>query len=547
MFYMDNYEIERFALDNAVRYDGKADLGSVMGQILGAHPELRAKAKEIIKEVKEIVDRVNSLSIEEQKNKLAELGEVIKPEKEEKDKIPDLKNTKKLVVRFAPNPNGPISFGHCRPALLNWFIKEKYKGKYILRFDDTDPKNKVPIREAYKWFKEDLKWLGIKPNKVVIQSKRLKVYYKYAQELINMRKAYVCTCDVDKKRELLQKGLKCPCYDLYQTDRWNDMLNGKYKEGEAVLRIKTDLNHPNPAVRDWAAFRIVDDHDHPINKKARVWPLLNFASAIDDHEFKVTHIIRGIDLKISDDRQKYIYKYFGWRYPETMYHGKLYVSGIKSTSETKKLIESGEIKDWDDPRLGTIKALRRRGFSSEAIRRFMREVGIKRTDINVSMDMLAAFNKEIIDSKTKRFFFIERPQKIRIENAPFLEVNVPMHPDNPKMGVRKFRTNDYFYVSDKIEKGVMYRFMHLFNFKNGKFHSAEYDKDLHAKLIHWLPVNEKVVNVQVLMPDGTVKKGVGEAGLRKLKVGEVIQFERFGFVRFDKKNEEELAFVFGHK
>jgi len=203
MFYMDNYEIERFALDNAVRYDGKADLGSVMGQILGAHPELRAKAKEIIKEVKEIVDRVNSLSIEEQKNKLAELGEVIKPEKEEKDKIPDLKNTKKLVVRFAPNPNGPISFGHCRPALLNWFIKEKYKGKYILRFDDTDPKNKVPIREAYKWFKEDLKWLGIKPNKVVIQSKRLKVYYKYAQELINMRKAYVCTCDVDKKRELL--------------------------------------------------------------------------------------------------------------------------------------------------------------------------------------------------------------------------------------------------------------------------------------------------------------------------------------------------------
>jgi len=543
---MNEYEILRITLDNAVRYEGKADAGSVMGLLLGAHPELKTKAKDLMPEIKKVVEEVNKLSIKEQRERLNDLGDIIRPEKQEKDKIPDLGNPKKVVVRFAPNPNGPISFGHCRPALLNWFIKEKYNGKYILRFDDTDPKVKVPLKEAYDWFKEDLNWLGVKPNKVVVQSKRLKIYYKYAQKLIDMRKAYVCTCDLEKKREGLHKGLACECRDMYQTERWKDMFD-TYKPGEAVLRIKTDLDNPNPAVRDWAAFRIIDNHKHPINKKARVWPLLNFASAIDDYEFKVTNILRGIDLQISDARQKYIYKYFGWKYPETLYHGKLIIEGMKSTSETKKLIDSGEIKDWDDPRLGTVRALRRRGFSAEAIRKFMKDVGVKKSDINVSMETLAAFNRELIDATTKRYFFIERPQKIKIDGAPSLEVSVPMHPDNLSMGSRVFNTNEYFYVSDKLEKGTTYRFMHLFNFINGGFHSAELDKELHAKLIHWLPVSEDVVNVQVIMPDGSVRKGFGEAGLKSLKVGEVIQFERFGFVRLDKISEEEYAFVFGHR
>ncbi|MCD4759762.1 glutamate--tRNA ligase [archaeon] len=543
---MNEYEILRFVLDNAVRYDGKADLGSSMGLLLGAHPELKAKAKSLMPEIKKIVDEVNNLSLREQKAKLEELGEVVRPEKEEREKVPELKNTDKLVVRFAPNPNGALSFGHCRPGLWNWFIKEKYKGKYILRFDDTDPKIKVPLKEAYGWIKEDLKWLGVKPNKVVIQSKRLKTYYKYAKELINMRKAYVCTCNAEEKKRSLRKGLACPCRDLYQTDRWDKMFEG-YKQGEAVLRIKTDLEHPNPAIRDWAAFRIVDDHKHPLEKKAKVWPLLNFASAIDDYEFKVTHILRGIDLRISDDRQKYIYKYFGWRYPETIYNGKLFVEGIKSTSEIKELIDKGIIKDWDDPSLGTIGALKRRGFSSESIVRFIWESGISRADTNVSLEALAAFNREAIDKKTKRFFFVESPQKIKIENAPFLDVSVPSHPDVARLGIRNFKTNDEFFVNDKLEKGVMYRFMHLFNFSNAKFYSAELDKDLKAKLIHWIPVSDDVVNVQVLMPDGSVRKGVGEVGLKKLKISEVVQFERFGFVRLDKIGDFELAFVFSHK
>lgn len=533
---MDKKEIIRFVLDNAIKYDGKAKSNSVVNKLLSSHPEIKENIKEIISELNKVVEEVNSLSLADQKKKLSELGKVEKVEKVERDKIPELKYSKKVIVRFAPNPNGPLSFGHCRPALWNWFIAKKYKGKYLLRFDDTDPKTKHPLREAYDWIKKDLSWLGIKPNKTIIQSKRLKKYYKYAEKLIHMNKAYVCTCDVEKKRELLHKGLKCPCYDKYQTSRWNDMFT-KYKEGEAVLRIKTDLKHPNPAIRDWAAFRIIDDNHHPLNNTARVWPLLNFASAIDDHDFKVTHILRGIELKISGDRQKYIYNYFGWKYPETIYHGKLLISGIKSTSETKKLIDSGEIKDWDDPKLGTIKALKRRGFQSEAIIKFMKNSGLRKYDTNVSMDILCSFNKEIIDSKSKRYFFIENPKKIKIKNASDLEAVIPLHPTFPKLGFRKLKAYKNFYISDEIEKGKIYRFMHLFNFKDNVFLSEKSDSKLKAKFIHWLPVSSSLKKVNILMNDGSIKKGLCEPAIENIKVGEIVQFVRNFFVRLEEKGE----------
>ncbi len=542
---MNEKELIRFILDNAVLHSGKAQVGSVISKILSVHPELKENAKELSEEVKGLVNDINSWDLERQKNKLKELGEFEVIEKEEKDKVPELKNTNKLVVRFAPNPNGPISLGHCRPALWNWFISKKYGGKYILRFDDTDPKVKPPMKDAYKWFIEDLRWLGVKPNKVVTQSKRLKRYYKYAQKLINMNKAYVCTCETEKKRDLLRKGLKCECYDKYQSDRWKDMFD-KYKPGEAVLRIKTDLKNPNPAVRDWVAFRIIDGHKHPVNTKARVWPLLNFASAIDDHEFKVTHILRGIDLRVSGDRQKYIYDYFEWKYPETIYNGKILVAGVKSTSEARNLIDLGEVSGWDDPRLGTIRAFRRRGFEAGAIIKFITGAGIGKSDVNVSIDALASFNREIIDDKTKRYFFIEDPKRIKIERTPDEKVKIPLHPDHPEFGYRTLETKDgYFYVQDELEKDVNYRFMHLFNFKNKEFVSKGVDPNLKTKMLHWLPGGD-LVKAKVLMPDGKLAYGYCENDIKNVLIGEIVQFERNFFAKLEEKGDT-YNFIYCHK
>ena len=537
--------ILRCALENAVKYGGQANFNSVLGAAFGIIKE--GDKKEIINLTKKIVNDVNSMNLQAQREMLKELGEIKKIKK--RKKAIGLENVKgKVVMRFAPNPNGYLSFGHCRPALWNWLFVKKYKGRYVLRFDDTDPRIKVPLKEAYREIKKDLEWLGVKPHSIVFQSKRLKIYYVYAEKLIRMGKAYVDTLPAEKMRKMLWVSSisdeREESVDVVM-QKWKKMFT-KYKDGEAVLRIKTDINHPNPAVRDWVAFRIIRKNKHPL-VKAKVWPLLNFASAIDDHEFGVTHILRGIDLEISDGRQKYIYEYFGWGYPTTMYHGKFFISGIKSTSEVLELIKEGKLSGWDDPRLGTIAALRKRGFQSETIVNFIKNSGIGKVDITVNTGSLAALNKEIVDKTANRHFVVLNPRKIKIKNAPEMKVEISLHPDFPKRGVRKFKTKNEFYVDETFQPGKNYRFIDLFNFRDLEFVSKGLDPELDAKMIHWLPVSKDLVNVELVMPDNSVLKGLGERDLKKVKVNGVVQFVRTGFVRCDKKLKNKVVFYFGHK
>ena len=523
--------ILKYALQNAVKY-GHAEFKAVVGKVFSELKNVKDK-KVLFEEIKDIITEVNDMKMGEVVSKLMSIDpKLLEGKKEDKKELPELPNVgKKVIMRFAPNPNGAMSLGHSRQAILNWLYCQKYNGHYLLRFDDTDPaKVKVPIKEAYEWFVEDLKWLGINPWKIVRQSERLNIYYKYAWELFKKKKAYICVCDSEKKRKLLWKGKKCGCEENYDFEKFFEM-----KEGQAVVRIKTDLNDKNPAVRDWPTVRIIEKSKQPFEKKARVWPLLNFASAIDDHEFEITHIIRGIDLMVSDDRQKYLYDHFGWKYPETIYTGKLLVKGVKSTSETKSLIDKGKLTGWDDIRTGNLKSLRKRGFQAEAIVSFIKDMSTNRNEVNVDLDNLYSYNRKIVE-KSNRYFFIENPKKIKIKNSPKLTVKVPLHPDDSKRGYREFKTHEDFYIQDKLEKGNVYRFMHLFNFSDGKFISKELDEKLKAKLIHWLPVEDNI-KVEVIMDDGEIKKGLAENGIKKLKVNQVIQFERNYFCCYQGDNK----------
>lgn len=530
--------ILKHVLHNSMKYD-KIEINSVLGKIIAEKPELKKDIKNLIKKINETIKEVSKLSREEREKRLKKYSFEKKEEKRELE----LSNVHgKVIMRFAPNPNGPLHIGHVRQALLNSYFCDKYNGDFILRFDDTDAKVKSPMKEAYKWIQEDLKWFGIKIKKVVRQSSRFDIYYKYAEKLIKQGNAYVCTCKNFK--ELVDRSIECPCRKLNPEEnlkRWELMFN-KYKEEEAALRIKTDINNKNPAVRDWPAFRIIENGKHPF-KKARVWPLLNFASAIDDHEFNITHIVRGIDLRISDERQGYIYKYFNWKYPETIYTGKLFFQGLKSTSEIRKLIQERRLTGWDDLRLGTIKTLRRRGFKAEAIRNFILSMGINKNDVNIDINNLEAFNKDIIDKEANRYFVVFNPKKIKI-NAPEMNVKIPLHPDFER-GFRKFKTSKEFYIQDDLERNKLYRFMHLFNFMNNNFVNKELDKE--AKLIHWLPVSKELVNVEVLMNDNSIRKGLGENDLRKVKLNEIVQFERCFFCKLEKKSKDKMIFVYTHR
>src|SRR3989344_1207432 len=517
--------IFKYVLQASVKYNN-IDVNSIVGKIIAEKPEYKG-----------IIEDVKKLDIEERKKHL----ERFTFEKKEVKKEYILSNVgNKVVMRFAPNPNGAMSIGHSRQAVWNDFFVKKYNGTFILRFDDTDPKVKIPEKKAYNWYKEDLKYVGVKVDKVVRQSSRLKIYYKYAEDLIDMEKAYVCLCRDNFKN--YKEG--CPCRSLNPDEhkkRWKLMFKG-YGEGAAVLRIKTDLHHPNPAIRDWIAFRIVNKPKHPYSRE-KVWPLLNFASAIDDHELEVTHILRGIDLKSSVERQKYIYEYFSWNYPETIYTGKLLFKGLKSTTEIKELIGQKKIEGWDDVRLGTIVTLSRRGIRGEAIRNFILSLGINRNEVRVDMNNLYSFNKEIVDKEANRYFAVFNPKKVKIDGFKSAKVKIPLHPDFPQRGVRILSCKNTFYVQDDLQRDKLYRFMHLFNFLNNTFVSDKIVKD--AKLIHWVP-SAGNVSVEVLMDDNTKLKGVGENNLRKVKVDEIIQFERNFFARLEERRKDKFIFVYSH-
>ncbi|MCD6558218.1 MAG: glutamate--tRNA ligase [Candidatus Aenigmarchaeota archaeon] len=544
--------VKRYILDNAISHNGKAIAKSVLGKILADYPELRSMVLQLKHEIEIQIGTINKMPLKKQKKELEKLGIVKKKEKEfRKHDLAELigARTGHFVVRFAPNPNGALTLGHARPAILNYEYAKKYKGKMILRFDDTDPKHKVPEKKFYTWIKEDLKWLGIKWDKVVVASKRLNIYYNYAKKLIEMGKAYVCTCGEEWKT-FRNKSEACPCRSLpkrEQLKRWKKMLakNG-YKEHEAVLRIKTDLNATNPALRDWPAFRIVDKPNHPL-KKAKVWPLLDFQSAIDDHLFGVTHILRGIDLQTSEKRQKYIYQYFKWDYPITITVGKFYLSGVVlSKSEIKKGIKEGKFRGWDDTKLGTIRSLRRRGFQPEAIRKLIVEIGAKSADITISFENLAAYNRKLIDPEANRYFFVPNPMRIEIENPPVKTKKIPLHPMKNR-GFRTFKITKTLYIDKKDYekyKGLEVRLKDLFNIKLGKKIKVTGKEVKSIPKIQWVTRNH--IEVRVLMEDKMVK-GYGEQNLKNVKPGTIVQFERFGFVRIEKNDKKSIVAVFAHK
>jgi glutamyl-tRNA synthetase len=253
------------------------------------------------------------------------------------------------------------------------------------------------MKEAYKWIIDDMEWLGVTPDLIVYASDRLKTYYEHAEKLIKMEKAYVCDCEVEHWRKLKEEGKACPCRTLGSKEnlaRWKRMFSG-YNEGEAALRIKTDLKHPNPAIRDWVAFKIVDNAKHP-RVKAKVWPLLNFTSLIDDHLFHVSHIIRGVDLAFTELQQKYVYSYFKWDYPEVVVNGKVFLEGTPtSKSEILQGMKAGKYSGWDDLKLGTVKAFRKKGIKPEAIRKLMWDLGVRKNSLTLVWDNIMAAQRAV--------------------------------------------------------------------------------------------------------------------------------------------------------
>ncbi len=563
--------IEVDCLKNAVKFNGKCNPNAIIGTIIGQFPELKENMQELVKEIKNIAEKVNSFDIEKQKKELlAHDSHALdkKPKQEKKDLFKELSNVDKkkgVVMRFAPSPSGPMHIGHIFSGMPTSIYVERYGGKFILRIEDTNPENIYEL--AYKLLPKDAEWIFGNVTDVWIQSDRIKTYYTYVEKLINANAAYVCDCDNEKFKELIKVKKPCPCRSISKEEnmkRWKKMLDSSgYKQGEVVVRFKADINHKNPALRDFPLARINETKHPKQGKKYRVWPLMNLSVTVDDIEAGMTHIIRAKDHQTNAERQKMMYDSLGIKnFPETLFLGRWNFEGLEiSCSKTKAKIETNEFTGWDDIRLPFLPALKRRGYQAKAFRKFVENVGITQNDKKMYADeffkALNAFNKDIIDPISKRFFFIENPTKVRIKYCPDENIELDLHPDNIKGG-RKFKINERFLLDTKdianFKDNVVIRLMDCINLrkiaKEYIFDSFDYEvfKKLDGKqIIHWLADNEDLIDVKILMPNNKLVKGKAESALTQIKVGEVIQFERFGFCRLDSIDKGIYKFWFTHR
>ncbi|MHA1338682.1 MAG: glutamate--tRNA ligase [Promethearchaeota archaeon] len=596
------------ALKNAYKF-GKANIKAVMGKIMKEKPEYRRKAKEIKVLVGEIIDLVNSWDHEKIKSELEKLDPSALEKEEKKgpeEKIlPDLPNAKigdkknPVVMRLAPYPSGALHIGNARMIILNDEYVKKYKGRLILCFDDTigtslkqlkenRDKAKFVIPEAYDLILEGLDWLGVDydKNDIKYKSDRVDIYKNYAQQFIENNYAYVCTCAADEFREKYKKwGKPCPCRNLgvnEHLDRWQKMLDGTYAEGAAVVRLKTGMDQKDPAVRDHIIMRI-SDAEHPrIGNKTRVWPLLDFSWGIDDHEFGITHIIRGADLRKEGFIEEFIWKLMGWPKKEIILYGRLKFSKEFKLSKTEARIniEKGIYDGWHDPRTWSLQSLEARGIQPEALRKALIELGLSISGINFSAEWIYSKNVKLIDPIANRYWFVENPIPLKIKNLEKSEyISTPLlNPHNPKLGTRKvvlkIKNNQGVVFIDKndiktqysrkgnkirypqMKEGDIFRLKDLFTIEltkvdlkssepylESKYLTSELDK--HIRKIQWVPKND-YIKADVLKPNGIVMHGYAESNVKNLKKGDIIQFERYGFVRIQNISERGVYSYYTH-
>jgi len=544
-------EIKAYALKNALEF-GKADASKVLPKLF-QHGLEKKDIGIVMKEIKKIVDEINSLKKEELEKEFELWKEYVKERVEKERELPELPNASgEMIFRLAPFPSGALHIGNAKTYLLNALYAEKYHAKTLLVMDDTiGSEEKQIIPEAYKLLTDAFDWLGVKYQKPIIyKSDRLEIYYEYGKKLIEKNKAYVCSCDVGILRKNRAEGKECGCRNLSVEEnlkRWEEMF--KAKEGDFVVRIKTSMQHENPAFRDRVLFKI-SDRKHPrVGKKYRVWPTLEMSWAIDDYLLGITHILRGNDLMIETEMEKFIWDIFGWKHPVTIHTGMIRIEGTEakiSKSKAQKEVKSGKFIGWDDPRTWSIQSLRRRGILKEAIREFVKEIGLNKQDIIVPIESLYAINRKLIDLKADRYSFVSNPKELKIANMPKIkEIEISVHPDKVaekrKIKVGKIFISELDYNNNKNKE---IRLIHLFNVNLGKKTEFTSEENKDIPKINWVSKN---VKARVMMPDGKWINGIAESDIKKLKKDAIIQFERFGFVRFDGLNNGVYDFWFAHK
>ena len=562
-------EIRKMALQNAFEHGGQTQDKIILGKILGTKPEFRTKVKEITEDISEIVANVNQLSSKEQKKEIDEnFPEILVPKEKikEREGLPELKGAEqgKVVTRFPPEPNGYPHIGHAKAAIINSEYAKMYGGKFILRMDDTNPE--AERMEYHAAIKVGLEWIGIKFDLVKNTSDDMEIFYEKGVELINSGKAYVCTCKREKisKNRKERKSCKCSMGDFDKNNKNWEKMKEKFKPGDAILRFRGDMKADNAVMRDPVLFRIIDESHYKLGKKYRIWPSYDFAVAIEDSIDGVTHAFRSKEFELRKELIDAILDALNMRKPYQGFFSRLEFKGMPTSKRIiKPLIEEGKVSWYDDPRLPTLEALRRRGIRPEAIRKFILSLGLTKANTLAPFDALEAFNRKFVDAESTRLFMVSNARKLTVKNLPISSVEIPNHPIHD-LGKRKIEIDENFYISgddaQNIKQGMQIRLLGLGNIsitKVGTEFEGEFIEDKETKdilKIQW--VSQKTAHkIKMIIPKALfIGDEFNEESLEELDVftepyylqlkeGEEIQFVRFGYCRKDSQNQA----IFTHK
>ena len=364
---------------------------------------------------------------------------------------------KKVVTRFPPEPNGYLHIGHAKSILLNYGLAKEYGGQFNLRFDDTNPtKEKTEFVQSIL---EDVKWLGADfGDRVFFASNYFDQMYEAAVKLIKKGKAFVCDLSADEIREyrgtLTEPGKESPYRNRSieeNLELFEGMKNGEYPDGSKVLRAKIDMASPNINMRDPVIYRVARMTHHNTGDKWCIYPMYDFAHPIEDAIEGVSHSI--CTLEFEDHRPLYDWVVRELEYenpPKQIEFAKLYLTNVITGKRyIKKLVEDGIVDGWDDPRLVSIAALRRRGFTADSIKKFMELVGLSKRNSSVDYAMLEYCVRDDLKLKANRYMAVVDPIKLVIDNYPEDQVEMldsANNQENEAAGVRQIPFSKYLYI-----------------------------------------------------------------------------------------------------
>ena len=363
-----------------------------------------------------------------------------------------------VVTRFPPEPNGYLHIGHAKSILLNYGLAKKYNGTFHMRFDDTNPtKEKTEFVDSIK---EDIEWLGADwGDNLFFASDYFDKMYECAVKLIKDGKAYVSDLNADEIREyrgtLEAPGKKDPYSDRTVEENlklFEEMKDGVYEDGSKVLRARIDMNSPNINMRDPIIYRVAHLTHHNTADKWCIYPMYDFAHPIEDAIENVTHSICTLEFEDHRPLYDWVVREVGFdRPPRQIEFAKLYLTNVVTGKRyIKKLVDEGKVDGWDDPRLVSIAALRRRGYTPESIANFVELCGVSKANSSTDIGMLEYCIREDLKLKAKRVMAVLDPIKLIIDNYPNDDIELldaPNNMENPDLGSRQLPFGKELYIN----------------------------------------------------------------------------------------------------